>query len=222
MASQEFRNTPWMALKPPQESLEHRPAPRVRPRPIQTAPPRPFSGYKCTGSPGAFPLPTAHPQAPGPASPWSGSVQRWTLYGSASGVPPAPLHCRTNPLRVLQQLGKPRRPRRPLLPRRPEGGAGCRPRPSSLIPAGTQQRPEGLWSVAGLCPSVRALRLAGAIFRDPRRAAQGTWDHRPPLPRLPASSARFTPVHPALECSGVADAGYDQHRNERMEVVISL
>lgn len=142
---------PGYLLNPPQESLEHRPAPCARPRPIQAAPPRPSSGYLFQGSPRAFTLPTALSQAPGRALPWSASVQRWTLYGSASGAPPAPLHCRTNPLPVLQQWGKPRWPQRP---RRPEGGAGCRPRPSSLIPAGTQQRPEGLWSAAGLCPSV--------------------------------------------------------------------
>lgn len=51
---------------------------------------------------------------------------------------------------------------------------------------GTQQCPEGLWSAAGLCPSVQAPRLAGAIFRGPGRSALGTGDHTPPLTRPPA------------------------------------
>lgn len=133
-----------------------------------------------------LPPPTALLQALSAALPWSGSVQRWILCGSASGVPPALLHCRKNPLLVPQRWGKRCRPQQPLLP---QGGAGCPLRPSSPVPVGYTTVPRGAvvncWALPeNPSPAPGWRHLSG-------RRTPGTRDHTPPLrrPRIPLGEA---------------------------------
>lgn len=140
--------------------------------------------------PGRAPSAARAAASPAPCSPWSGSAPRWTLCGSASGVPLAPLRCRTNPLRAppRRRRGRPRRrPRPPLRPRPPVGGAGRRPRPSCPTPAGTQHRPAG---------AAAAVRGEPRARPPPPSSAPGT--ERPPgssAPRAPPPGSGRSGAH---------------------------
>lgn len=124
-----------------------------------------------------------------------------------------------NPLPVPQRLGKPRWSQRPLLP---EGGAGCPPRPSSLVPAGYTTVPRGA-VVSGWALPERP-SPASSWRHLPRSWPLGSGDRGPHAApdETAGSSARFTPAHPDLGCSGVAAPGDTTSTELRMEVATRL